>query len=79
MATVTARLANRLPPRLRTAMTPFLSFAIGWLALTGLIETVQNGDAFDLVKLGALIVGCVLAAFVRPIPDKYRRSPDQQE
>ena len=44
MATVPARLANRLPPRLRMAMTPFLSFAIGWLALTGLIETVQNGD-----------------------------------
>jgi hypothetical protein len=79
MATVTARLANRLPPQLRMAMTPFLSFAIGWLALTGLIETVQNGDSFDLVKLGALIVGCVLAAFVRPIPDRYRQSPDQQE
>ena len=79
MATVTARLANRLPPRLRMAMTLFLTVAIAWLALTGLIETVQNGDAFDLVKLGALIVGCVLAAFVRPIPDRYRQSPDQQE
>ena len=79
MATVTARLANRLPPRLRMAMTLFLTVAIAWLALTGLIETVQKGDAFDLVKLGALIVGCVLAAFVRPIPDRYRQSPDQQE
>jgi len=72
-------LANRLPPRLRMAITPFLTVAIAWLALTGLIETVENGDAFDLVKLGALIVGCVLAAFVRPIPDRYRQSPDQQE
>ena len=74
MASLTARLTNWLPPRLRMFVTRLSIVVVAWLATTGLIETVRSGDYPSPLHFAALIIGCAGGAILGPLPPASRNA-----
>ena len=66
MTSLSARLPGRQSNWLRLFVERLLWFAVAWLAVTGLVETVQSGDYPRPWIIAAAIIGSAIGALIRP-------------